>query len=272
MAKTTAIIKEPMFALLGALETVGDFFHLVVQTVYWVVVGPLSRRTRFHQLVPPLLYQVGVRSLGIVVLISTLVGGILVLQTADKFEEFGSKELVPSMVAVAVIRELGPLMTAIVMAGRVGAAFTAGLGSMVINEEKLALETMGINPVGYLVAPRFIAMSIMMPCLTVFSYLVGITGGVLVGVFFYQIDFWTYYQATKAFTSQVDICLGLLKSLVFGTIICMVACQCAFRVRGGPEGVGRNTMKSVVLSLVAIVAADGLMTISFAKFIYPYMD
>jgi len=193
--------------------------------------------------------------------VSFLIGAILVLQTGDKFAQYGAKSIVPTMVCIAIVRELGPLMTAIIISGRVGAAFTAGLGSMVINEEILALRTMGINPTGYLIAPRFIAICVMLPVLTMYSYLVGNIGGFVAGVFGQQIPAWTYINATQQAFNGVDIVSGLVKALVFGAIICMVSCHNAMTVRGGPEGVGRNTMISVVICLVSIICADAVISL-----------
>jgi phospholipid/cholesterol/gamma-HCH transport system permease protein len=261
------------FAQLGRmvtsrLEGLGVLTFLFIETLYWTFIGPFTGKTRFRKTVFPLMHQIGVKSLFIVCLVITLVGGILVLQTADQFEKFGVKSMVSNMICIAIIRELGPLMTAIVLSGRVGAAFTAGLGSMVINEEVLALKTMSIDPVGYLVAPRFIAICIMLPCLTAYAYLLGNVGGFAVGTLFYAIPPSEYLAGVVKSLEQKEIIAGLVKSMVFGAIICMVACHNALTVRGGPEGVGRNTMISVVSSLVAIIIADALFTAALAKYIY----
>lgn len=252
----------------GGIEALARVSHLLWQTLYWSIVGPFTGKTRFRQLVFPLMQQIGVRSLFITCMVSFLVGFILILNTADQLKQYGALSKAPTMICIAVVRELGPLMTAIVLSGRVGAAFTAGLGSMVINEEVLALETMGINPVGYLVAPRFISICIMLPCLTMFSYLIGNTGGLAAGVLMYDIPFWQYITTTRDAFDLVDMTAGLVKSLVFGALICMVACYNAFSVRGGPEGVGRNTMISVVICLVSIIVADALVTAIVANWFW----
>lgn len=252
----------------GRIKALVDGGRLFADTLYWVVFGPFTGKTRYRSLVFPLMHQIGVRSLFITCLVSLLVGGILVLQTADKFVEFGVIDFVPGMICVAVVRELGPLMTAIVISGRVGAAFTAGLGSMVINEEVLALKTMGINPVGYLVAPRFISIVIMLPCLTAFSYLIGNIGGMMIGNVLFNIPPAQYIAAAKAALTSTDMTAGLAKAAVFGALICMVACQNALHVRGGPEGVGRSTMVSVVMSLVMIIVSDGLINFYLASYLY----
>ncbi|MEE9394550.1 MAG: ABC transporter permease [Planctomycetota bacterium] len=254
--------------LLLRVKSLGAMTNLLIDTLYWTVIGPFTGKTRFRETVFPLMYQIGIKSLFICCLVTLLVGAILVFQTADQFERFGAKTLVPTMICLSIVRELGPLMTAIVLAGRVGAAFTAGLGSMVINEEVLALRTMGINPVGYLVAPRFIAMCIMVPCLSIYSYLLGNLGGFLVGVGFYNLPAAAYINKVGDALDMTDMVAGAIKSVFFGAIICMVACHNALTVRGGPEGVGRNTMISVVNSLVAIIVFDLLFGLLMARHFY----
>lgn len=255
--------------VLDRLRNVGGSAQLFARTLYWVFIGPFTGRTRFRRQVFPLMQQIGVRSLFIVCLVSFLIGAILVLQTADQFERFGSKHFVAPTVCIAVIRELGPLMTAIVIAGRVGAAFTAGIGSMVINEEVLALRTMGINPIGYLVAPRLIAIGIMLPCLTAFSYIMGLLGGLTAAVYQFHIPSAEYIISTEKYIHLTDMSWGLIKAAVFASLICMVACRNALSVRGGPEGVGRNTMISVVTSLVSIIVADAVIGTFLSSVVYP---
>lgn len=255
--------------VLDRLRNLGGSSRLLLQSIYWIVWGPFTGRTQFRRQVFPLMQQIGVRSLFIVCLVSFLIGAILVLQTADQFEKFGSKHFVAPTVCISIIRELGPLMTAIVIAGRVGAAFTAGIGSMVINEEVLALRTMGINPTGYLVAPRLIAIGIMLPCLTAFSYIMGLLGGLTAAVLQFRIPASEYIIATQRYIHLTDLSWGLVKGFVFACLICMVACRQALTVRGGPEGVGRNTMISVVTSLVSIIVADAVIGMFLSSVVYP---
>ncbi len=272
MTKVADTLMMPLAAVgrpvVRALEGLTQITKLLIETLYFIVVGPFTGVTRFRQLVFPLMQQIGVRSLFITCLVAVLVGGILVINTADQFKKYGVINFVPTMICLAVVRELGPLMTAIVLAGRVGAAFTAGLGSMVINEEVLALKTMGINPVGYLVAPRFIAICIMLPCLTIFSYLIGNVGGLMAGTLIYDIPFWLYVETARDAFKIVELAGGLIKAVVFGAVICLISCHNAFTVRGGPEGVGRNTMISVVNCLVMIIVTDAIITVIMA----PYYD
>jgi len=242
------------------LHHLGGNFRLFRQTLYWVFLGPFREKTEYRRLVFPLLEGIGNRSFGIVALVAFLIGAILVLQTGYVLERYGQVQQVSGLVAVSMTRELGPLMSAIVLVARVGAAFTAGLGTMTISEEVLALRIMGINPIGYLVAPRFIAIVIMLPCLTVFANLVGIGGGCLTGVATYGLDPWGYISASLDFLLVEDLLSGMVKAVLFAMVICIVSCYMALTVEGGPEGVARNTMVSVVTSLILVIFVDSLVT------------
>ena len=241
------------------LEHTGGMFHLFLQTLYWAFVAPFREKTELRRQTFPLMEAIGNRSFGIVALVAALMGIILVLQTGYVLEKYGQIRQVAGLVAVSMTRELGPLMTAIVIVGRVGAAFTAGLGTMTISEEILALRIMGINPVGYLVAPRFLALLLILPCLTVFANVVGMAGGCLVGLT-YDLEPWGYVADSIAFLTIPDLLGGLVKSVIFACVIGIVSCYFAFNVKGGPEGVARNTMISVVTSLVLVICVDGFIT------------
>ena len=172
----------------------------------------------------------------IVVLIAVLVGSILVLQTAYQLQRYGQVRLVAGLVAVSVSRELGPLLTAILITGRVGAAFTAELGTMKVAEEILALEVMAIHPVGFLVAPRFLELVLMLPCLTLVADVAGLLGGFATGTLVYDISQSSYIDTTLRWLLFRDVLSGLIKSVVFAVIITMVGCYRALIVEGGPEG------------------------------------
>lgn len=243
-----------------------SLWRLYRMTLYWICVGPFREKTRYRSQVFPLMDAIGVKSLLIVGIVNFLIGAILVLQTGDVLRRYGQLSKVPGLVAVAMTSELGPLMTAILVTGRVGAAFTAGLGTMKVSEEILALETMGINPVGYLIAPRFIAIVVMLPCLTVFANLIGMTGGWAVGSAVYGLQAHAYWNTSIDFLQNQDLASGLLKSVVFAQVICMIACYMAFIVEGGSENVGRNTMVSVVNCLVTVIFADLIFTMAMVQF------
>lgn len=244
------------------LSHLASISRLFVATLYWACMAPFrERRSGFTvQSVLQLMYETGVRSIPIVVLIALLTGVILALQTAYQLRRYGQINLVAGLVAVSVVRELGPLLTAILVTGRVGASFTAELGAMKVAEEILALEVMAVNPVGFLVAPRFLALLFMLPCLTILADAMGLLGGFIIGTTAFNISALSYLNTTLVWLLFVDIVTGLVKSLVFAVIIVMVGCYRALVVEGGPHGVGQATMGAVVTSIVLIIVADSIFT------------
>lgn len=240
------------------LENAGGMWHLLRQTLYWTFLAPFREKTEHRRHTFPLMEAIGNKSFGIVALVAFLIGVILVIQTGYILERYGQVRQVAGLVAVTMTRELGPLMTAIVLVARVGAAFTAGLGTMQISDEVLALRTMSINPVGYLVAPRMIAILVMLPCLTIFANVVGMGGGCAMGLTF-GLDPWAYIDDSISFLQLQDLISGVAKSILFAAVICIVSCYMAFKVEGGPEGLARNTMLSVVTQLVLLIMVDGFV-------------
>jgi len=239
-------------------ENTGGMYLLLRQTLYWTFLAPFREKTEHRRQAFPLMEAIGNKSFGIVAIVAFLIGVILVIQTGYILERYGQVRQVSGLVAVTMTRELGPLMTAIVVVARVGAAFTAGIGTMQISDEVLALRTMSINPVGYLVAPRMIAILIMLPCLTIFANIVGMAGGCAMGLTF-GIEPWTYIQDSTSFLQLQDLISGVAKSVLFAVVICNVSCYMAFKVEGGPEGLARNTMVSVVTQLVLLIVVDGMV-------------
>ncbi len=217
--------------------------------------------------------QIGLRSLPIIAFVAFLIGLILAMQTFYQMKRLGAESLIGGMVALALTRELAPLITALIVAGRVGAAFTAEIGSMKVTEEVLALETIGINPVGFLVAPRFLAMTIMLPALTVFGGVLGILGGWAIGSGNFGISTGAYFESAREALAVKDFVAAGLKTILFGWIIVLLSCYRGLIVEGGPEEVGHGTMEAVVSSMVLIVVADffvtGLFYYSFYLFKVP---
>jgi phospholipid/cholesterol/gamma-HCH transport system permease protein len=207
--------------------------------------------------------SVGVAALPIVSLISFFVGLILALQGAYELRRLGALQLVANAVAVSMTRELGPLMTAIVVIGRSGSAFAAEIGTMKVNEEIDALETMALEPVPFLVAPKFLAMMLMVPCLTTWADLMGILGGGSFGVTSAGFTWTTYIRATLNAIALRDILLGLVKAFMFGVVITAVGCQEGFSTGLGSEEVGRSTTSAVVKSIFMVVAVDLVFTAIF---------
>src|SRR5271170_481478 len=206
---------------------------------------------------------VGVAALPIVSLIAFFIGVIMALQGAYELRKLGALQLVASMVALAVTRELGPLMTAVMVIGRSGSSFAAEIGTMKVNEELDALQTMALKPVHYLVAPKFLAMVLMMPCLTIWADFMGILGGGFFGVSSAGFTWGTYIHATTVALVLHDVMTGLVKSVMFGLVITAVGCHEGFATGLGSEQVGRSTTSAVVKSIFAVIAVDLVFTALF---------
>lgn len=260
--------------MIAALESVGrtaqgfakqvrEIFLLLAQTLYWTVVGPfkkkpVSPKNFFAQTVFS-----GFDSLAIVFFVDFFIGMVLAMQSAYQLEQLGATIYVAALVGVSMAREIGPVLTALVIAGRVGAAITAELSTMKVTEQVEALETLSLNPVRYLVVPRFLALLIMLPCLTVLGDLIGMFGGWVVGVFQLGLPSGLYVDTTIEFLTTKDVLTGLLKSVVFAGTIAMIACYQGLSTDGGAEGVGRSTTKSVVTSFIMIIVWDAVLTAIF---------
>ena len=251
------------------LEMVGEQFMefiryaggvsiLMGQTLFWIPMPPLRRRQIFEQM-----SKIGVDSLPIVFLISMFTGMVLALQSAYQLQRFSAEMYMASLVVFSMTRELGPVLTALIVAGRVGASITAELGTMKVTEQLDAMETLATNPVKYLVVPRFIALIIVLPLLTIYSDIVGILGGYLVGVYKLGVSHSMYMKNTWQPLTYKDFFTGLVKSFFFGIIICIVACYEGMTAEGGAEGVGRSTTSSVVVSFILIIASDCFFTALF---------
>ncbi|MBP7056244.1 MAG: ABC transporter permease [Candidatus Omnitrophica bacterium] len=246
--------------ILGTLRHIIDVVALFVDTLYWLICGPLRNKfvksdSIFFQMV-----FAGVGSFIIVFFVAFFTGIVIAMQSAYQLARFGADIYVAPMVAVGLARELGPVLTALVVAGRVGAAIAAELGTMQVTEQIEALETMALNPIRFLVVPRFLALVIMLPCLTVFADMIGIMGGFVVGVFNLNLDPHRYLTFSFKFMAWKDVWTGLVKSFVFGITISLVGCYMGLRTKGGAEGVGKATTLSVVTSFILIILFDCLLT------------
>ncbi|MDD3905966.1 MAG: ABC transporter permease [Candidatus Omnitrophica bacterium] len=236
----------------------GGISILMGQTLFWIPMPPLRRRQILEQMA-----KIGVDSLPIVFLISMFTGMVLALQSAYQMQRFSAEMYIASLVAFSMTRELGPVLTALIVAGRVGASITAELGTMQVTEQIDAMETLATNPIKYLVVPRFLALIIMLPILTIYADIVGVFGGYLVGVYKLGISHAMYMKNTWQPLKYKDFFTGLIKSFFFGVIICIVACYEGMTAEGGAEGVGRSTTSSVVVSFILIIASDCFFTALF---------
>ena len=206
----------------------------------------------------------GTRSLGVVLLISALMGMVLALQGALQLRKVGTDIFVVDLVGFAVLKEFGPLMVAIIATGRAGSAFAAEIGTMKVNEEIYALKTLGVAPESFLVTPKLLAMLIAMPILTVFSDAAGIFGGLAVGVSFMNIPVTAYVERTFNVLDEITFLLGVLKCTVFSVLITLAGCYCGFQAEGDAQGVGRGATKAVVLSIFLVIIADAVMTLLYS--------
>ena len=249
--------------LLAGVAYVGGSTLLLLQSFYWAFIRPFSgRRIKHAQLVKQMV-RVGFNAIPIVFLVIFFVGMIIAFQMAYVLRRFNVVEYAASVVSIAMVRELGPMLTGVVMAGFAGASIAAELGTMRVNEEISALESIGLNPVGYLVVPRLLATMIMVPCLTILADLVGIMGGFVIGTGLLGINYTLWFNRSIEFLVYKDIYTGTIKSLFFAIIVALISCYEGFRVEGGPEGVGRATTRSVVIIIVMVIAADCFFTALF---------
>ena len=236
----------------------GGVSVLMGETLFWVPMPPLRKRQVFEQM-----SRIGVDSLPIVSLISLFTGMVLALQSAYQMQKISAEMYIASLVALSMTRELGPVLTALIVAGRVGASITAELGTMKVTEQLDALETLATNPVKYLVVPRFLALLVMMPLLTLYSDMIGGFGGYIIGVYKLNISHAMYMKMTWDTLKYKDVFTGLIKSLFFAVIICIIACYEGMKTEGGAEGVGRATTASVVTSFILVIASDCFFTALF---------
>ncbi len=252
---------------LGLIEHAGIAVNLCLDTIRWLCRELTSKRVgRAVAAVTAQIVRVGTRSLLIVSLVSGSVGFILALQLAPPLDQFGSRDLISNIIGVAVLRELGPLMGAIVLTGFAGASIAAELGTMVVSEEIEALEAHALNPVRFLVVPRVTGSIISMTVLGVISDIVAITCAYFVAILILGIQPSIFISNMLDQVNLIDFYTGIGKATIFGLLIGIIACTNGLRVTGGAAGVGNATTKTVVQSVVAIILADLVFTAIFYAF------
>lgn len=233
----------------------GRTWLMLMETAYWTFRRPFKFDYLFKQM-----EFIGVKSLGIVIITGGFTGMVLALQTYYGFRRFSSEGLVGATVALSMTRELGPVLTALMVTGRAGSAMAAELGSMRVSEQIDALTVMALSPVKYLVVPRVLASLFMLPVLTVIADFTGILGGYFVGVKLLGINEGVFVARMIKYVSLDDIYNGLAKAAVFGVILSVISCYKGFYTKGGAEGVGRATTEAVVVSSVTILISDYVLT------------
>lgn len=240
------------------IRYVGGVSLLFGEAIRWVFSPPLKRRAIIEQM-----SKIGVASLPIVTLTAVFTGIVLALHGSYQMQKIGAEMYISGLVALSMIRELGPVLTALVVAGRVGSAIAAELGTMKVTEQIDALETLATNPVKYLVVPRLLAALFMLPLLTIYADITGMLGGYLVGVLKLGISPSMYIKMTWDVLDLKDIFAGLSKPFFFAIIISIIGCYEGFAATQGAEGVGRATTSSVVTSFILIIAFNCLFTALF---------
>ncbi|MDD4013363.1 MAG: ABC transporter permease [Candidatus Omnitrophica bacterium] len=253
-------IRETGRVTLKLMAHVTAILALLYSTISWSVMGPLRGKAARRQSIFEQMVFAGVQSIVIVFFISLFTGIVIAMQSAYQLKQLGALIYVAPMVSISMARELGPVFTALVVTGRVGSAITAELGTMKVSEQIEALETIALDPVRFLVVPRFWALMIMLPCLTVMADLVGILGGLIVGVFNLELNAYRYISFSFDLLTWKDVWTGLLKASAFAGVISLISCYVGLDTRGGAEGVGRATTLSVVISFILIVLVDCVLT------------
>ncbi|MCU0725936.1 MAG: MlaE family lipid ABC transporter permease subunit [Planctomycetes bacterium] len=248
---------------MGVRHSAVEHAALHVDAVLYTFVAPFRGRGLkaahfWHQLT-----GIGAGAVGIVAMVSFLIGLIMALQAALVLKDFGAVIYVANMVGVTMTRELGPLLTAVILAARTGSSIAAELGTMVVTEEVDALRVMDVEPRRFLVAPRFAALAVALPCLATLSDAAGIAGGFAVATVGLGIGFEHYWIQTVTGLHVSDLVTGLVKSFVFANVIAIVSCHEGLAIRGGPEEVGRATTRAVVTSIILVIVSDFVFTTLF---------
>lgn len=247
---------QKMSKKLYFLVQMGEYFHLILNTIKATLARPPSFSLVMHQL-----YEVGAASIPVVAITGFSTGMVLAAQSFYQLADKGLTSVTGLMVGKAMMTELGPVLTAFMITGRVGASMCAELGTMKVTEQIDALKTMSVNPNRYLIAPRFFAGTIMTPLLTIFSIIMGILGGYLISVYFFGMSHATYFDPMPTHISTFDLSTGIIKSFIFGIFIMTIACYKGMNTIGGAAGVGRFTTNSVVTTYCCILLSNFLLTI-----------
>ncbi len=243
--------------ILHASQTTGEMLALLVETVYYFKEAPRNLASIFRQM-----SEIGIGTLPIASLMAIFIGMVLALQTGVELANYGTQEALGSIVALSMVKELGPVMTSLLVAGRVGSSIAAEVGAMEVYEEIDALKTLEINPVRYLAMPRLIACLLAVPALVVFTMIIGIAGGGLVSDVNPKINvpFNVYYDHVVRALTYKEIFKGLIKATVFGGIVAQVGCYVGFKTSGGARGIGQSTTRAVVLSFLLIFVSNYFLT------------
>lgn len=248
----------------GGVEGFGGFWVFAWQTLAWTIRG-MSRRQNWRLLLPQL-FEVGYRSLPVILITGAFVGMVIAVQAIEQFRAVRMEERMGAVVNLSVVRELGPVLAGIMLAGRIGGALTAELGTMNVTEQIDALRSMGVDPVRYLVVPRVVACFLLTPILTLYADFTGSLGGWFVSVVQSGVDSGPYWDYTRQAVENFDLFSGVFKAFFFGAALGLISCYKGFYCRAGAEGVGRACTEAFVASFIAILFLDYLLAVVLQQF------
>ncbi len=240
-----------------------DSLFLTADIFYWSIAGLFKPKGQRKGAMIQQGVLIGVEAIPILSLLSLIIGLILALQSAAQLRQFGANIFVADLISISMVREMGPMMTAIIVAGRSGSAFASEIATMKVTEEIDALKMMSINPIKYIVAPKFQAISFCLPLLVVLSIFVGIFGGLLIAIFYLDLTPISYINEAISILSFQDIFVSLIKTITFAWAIVIIGSYYGFRVKGGAEGVGKATTYSVVASIFTVIVLDVIFSLIF---------
>jgi phospholipid/cholesterol/gamma-HCH transport system permease protein len=250
----------------NAISAFGDFCVFVAQTFSWMFNGGL--RWKNLRNLPELMYEVGVRSVPVISVTGAFVGMVMAIETYSQLKALGQEERMGSLIGLSVVKQIGPVLAAVMLAGRIGGALTAELGTMNVTEQLDALRVMGAEPVRYLVVPRFLACLFLLPMLTIYSDVLGVVGGWMVSVHALGVPNDPYWRFSASGIETYQVMEGIIKSFAFGAAIGLISCFKGFRCGSGASGVGRACTESFVLSFLAII----ILNFFFAKLLRDVYD
>jgi phospholipid/cholesterol/gamma-HCH transport system permease protein len=245
----------------------GDISLFAAQTVSWI-----GRARPYARTLLPALYTVGVRSVPVIAITGMFIGMVLAVQSYGQFHQLGLATHLGGIINISVVRELGPVLAATMLAGRVGSAMAAELATMRVTEQVDALSCLGANPLHYLVVPRFLACVLLIPLLTVMADFMGVMGGALICIRVYHVESYFYWQHTQSMLSLWDVVTGLIKPVFFGAAIAVISCHRGFHSKAGAEGVGRAATEAFVASFIGILVIDFFLAMflnNLHEFLWP---
>ncbi|GAC1474942.1 MAG: ABC transporter permease [Isosphaeraceae bacterium] len=248
-------VGEQAFEFIAEIGDAAQFASLTIRLIF-------RKLPRWSVMIPNL-YSIGVLSVPVVAITGTFIGMVLAVQAHSQFEMMGLASRLGSVINISLVKELGPVLAATMLAGRVGSAMSAELGTMRVTEQIDALSALGTNPIHYLVVPRFLSCFLLIPLLTLMADFMGVIGGAVVSTQLLMVDSYAYWQHSREYVGSADLFAGVFKSFFFGAAIALISCQRGFHSRAGAEGVGRAATEAFVYSFIAILFLDFLIGIAW---------